>query len=97
MIRSGAATKGHVRRMVFSTQRAELDTELDYLVGDELNANLGLRYELWPDNFAFTLGMLSRTGIASFLKSGGSTTSERQRSPSSSTHRMASASLSAPK
>jgi len=66
----------HPMLTLSTTQRAEVDTEQDYLLGDELNANLGLRYELWPDNFAFTLGVLSRTGTASFMKSGGASTSE---------------------
>lgn len=66
----------HPMLTLSTTQRAEVDTQQDYLLADELNANLGLRYELWPDHFAFSLGVLSRTNTSSFLQVGAATTSE---------------------
>ncbi len=66
----------HPMLALSTIQRAEVDTGQDFILSDEVNANLGLRYELWPDNFAFTLGMLSRTATTSFLRSGASTASE---------------------
>ncbi|MFT5680383.1 MAG: outer membrane protein OmpA-like peptidoglycan-associated protein [Myxococcota bacterium] len=66
----------HPMLAVSTTQRTEVDTGQDFTLGDEVNANLGLRYELWPDNFAFTAGLLSRTGTSSFLRAGAETASE---------------------
>jgi outer membrane protein OmpA-like peptidoglycan-associated protein len=66
----------HPMLTISTTQRSEVDTGQDFILGDELNANLGLRYELWPDNFAFTAGMLSRTATAGVLRVGAETAAE---------------------
>ncbi len=58
------------------TLRAPVDTEQDFLLGNEVTANLGLRYIIWPEQVTLSAGLLSRTSTTDFLQRGASTGSE---------------------
>lgn len=47
--------------------RPAVDSEYDFILGSELTANIGLRYEVWRDHAALQTALLARAGYDYFL------------------------------
>jgi outer membrane protein OmpA-like peptidoglycan-associated protein len=47
--------------------RPAVDSEYDFILGSELTANIGLRYEVWRDHAALQTALLARAGYDHFL------------------------------
>ncbi len=52
---------------VHTMLRPPVDSEYDFVLGSELSANLGLRYEVWRDKAALSTAFLGRAGYDHFL------------------------------
>ncbi|MSP56287.1 MAG: OmpA family protein [Myxococcales bacterium] len=47
--------------------RPPVDSQYDFVLGSELSASLGLRYEVWPDKATLQTALLGRAGYDHFL------------------------------
>ena len=56
--------------------RSALDTERDFTIANELTANLGGRYWVWPERAAIGAVLVSRTGLAEPYQPGAETSTE---------------------
>ena len=56
--------------------RPSVNTEQDFILGNEILTNVGVRWHLWPDNFAIGTAVLARFGTVNFLNGGAENSSE---------------------
>ncbi|MEC7986245.1 MAG: OmpA family protein, partial [Myxococcota bacterium] len=56
--------------------REPVNTDKDFVLSNELVSNLGLRWNLWPENFALGTLVLMRSGLNNFLRGGAESSAE---------------------
>ena len=56
--------------------RQAVNTELDFIMGNELQSKLGIKWNLWPEHFALGSTLISHFGTSNFLKGGAENSSE---------------------
>ena len=56
--------------------RDPVNTGRDFVLGNELITNIGMRWNVWEDNFAIGSTFLARTGLGNFLRGGAETSTE---------------------
>jgi len=56
--------------------REPVNTDRDFVLGNELITNIGMRWNIWEDNFAIGSTVLARSGLVNFLRGGAETSTE---------------------
>lgn len=56
--------------------RTAVDTARDFTLANEMTANVGARYWVWPEQLALGTALISRTGLANPFRTGAETSTE---------------------
>ena len=56
--------------------RQPVNTNLDFILGNEIQMRFGARWNIWPEHFAFGTSIISHMGTVNFLNGGAENSSE---------------------